>query len=116
MSGKKPVAVSGPRKGRQTTERIARLETIVRDLRNVAEAAGLHVRQERLLREAGYTIRSGLCRVAENQMLILDSELPPEIRVDMLLGALAGRDLSGIEMPEEILHLLRPESPSAASR
>jgi hypothetical protein len=33
--------------------------------------------------------------------LLLDHDLAPEVRIDLLAGILAGRDLSGIELSEE---------------
>ncbi len=114
-SVKKPVAVSGPRRGRNSAQRLEKLEAIVRQLRKVAEACGFRVRHEKLLREAGYTVRSGRCRLAADEMLVLDSELPPDARIELLLGALGEKDLSSVEMPDEIRRLLSPDASTAAA-
>lgn len=61
------------------------------ELRAAAQAAGIRVREERLLREVGYHARSGLCRLRGEEVLLLDSDLPAELRIDLLSEALEGR-------------------------
>lgn len=73
----------------------------------MAESVGLRVRRERLLREVGYHVRSGLCRLDDQEILLLESELSPDAQVDLLIGALCGRDLSGVPLSEEVEQLLR---------
>ena len=81
--------------------RSPRLEALTEELRDVAERVGIRVRQERLLREVGYHAQSGLVRLDGTEILLLDQDLSPEVRVDLLVGILAGRDLSGIELSDE---------------
>jgi len=81
--------------------RSPRLEALTDELRDVAERVGIRVRQERLLREVGYHAQSGLVRLDGTEILLLDQELSPEARVDLLVGILAGRDLSDIELSDE---------------
>ena len=64
-----------------------------------------------ILREVGYHVRSGLCRLDDQEILLVESELAPDVQVDLLLGALAGRDLSGIPLSEEAMGMLRAGSP-----
>jgi hypothetical protein len=102
---KKPVAMAGPRKGR-TGQRDEKLEALVRELKDVAEAVGVRVRRERLKREVGYSVRSGLCRVKGEEVLLLESDLAPEIQVDLIVGVLAGRDLGQASLTEDTRRLL----------
>jgi hypothetical protein len=66
------------------------------ELKAAAEKTGLHVREERLLREVGYRVRSGRCRLGEDQILFLDRALPAEAQIDVLVDELAGRSLDDI--------------------
>jgi len=88
-------------------EKSAKLETLIDELRVAAESIGIRVRRERLLREVGYHVRSGLCRLDDQEMLLVESDLAPDVQVDLLLGALTGRDLSGVSLSEEAQQLLR---------
>ncbi len=68
-------------------------EALCEELKALADKLGVRVREEILLREVGYRVRSGLCRVRGEDVVFLDRHLTPGERVDVLLGALAGRDL-----------------------
>ena len=70
-------------------------ENLVR-LKDIAARVGLEVREERLTREVGYTVRGGLCRVDEQEVVLLDKTSDPEARIEILCGVLAQRDLEGI--------------------
>lgn len=102
---KKPVAVAGPRRGR-TGRRDEKLEALVRELKDVAAAVGIRVRRERLKREVGYSVRSGLCRVSGEEVLLLESDLAPQVQVDLIVGVLAGRDLSQAPLTDDTRRLL----------
>ena len=58
-------------------------------------------------REVGYSVRSGLCRVEGEEVLLLESDLSPDIQVDLLVGVLAGRDLSLVELTPDTRRLLQ---------
>jgi hypothetical protein len=66
------------------------------ELKAAAEKMGLRVREERLLREVGYRVRSGCCRLGADQILFLDRALPPAAQIDVLVDELAGRSLDDI--------------------
>lgn len=66
------------------------------ELKAAAEKIGLRVREERLLREVGYRVRSGRCRLADDQLLFIDRALPVTAQIDVLVDALAGRPLDDI--------------------
>lgn len=94
--------------------RSPRLEALTEELCDVAERQGIRVRQERLLREVGYHTQSGLVRLDGTEILLLDHELSPEARVDLLVGVLAGRDLAGIELSDDARRALAPAERGSA--
>jgi len=67
-------------------------EALCEELKELANRLGVQVREEALLREAGYHVRSGACRVREQEMIIIDRNLPVADRVDVLLRGLAAHD------------------------
>ena len=69
---------------------------LLEELKNAAEKLGLSVREERLLREVGYRVRSGSCRVRGEEVIFLDRGLPTNAQIDVLLDELAGRSLESI--------------------
>ncbi len=65
-------------------------------LKDVAAAAGLEVREERLERGSGYSVRSGVCVLQGREVLMLDRNVEPGDRLDVLTNELARRDLDAI--------------------
>lgn len=88
------------------------VELLIR-LKDLAEATGLEVREERLMREAGYSVRSGLCRVNGQEVLILDRNLAPSDRIDVAVGVLADRDLDSIYIEPAMREFLDGGPPPA---
>jgi hypothetical protein len=76
------------------------------ELKAAAEKLGLRVREERLLREVGYHVRSGRCRLGEEQILFLDRTLPAAAQIDVLVDELAGRTLDDIYLSPAARDLL----------
>jgi hypothetical protein len=72
------------------------------------------VREELLLREVGYRVRSGLCRVRGEDVVFLDRHLTPGERLEVLLGALDGRDLEVHYLSPELRRLLERRGSAAA--
>jgi hypothetical protein len=66
------------------------------ELKTVAEKLGLQVREERLLREVGYRVRSGRCRLRADEIIFLERGLPPAAHIDVLIDELAGRSLDDV--------------------
>ena len=66
------------------------------ELKAAAEKVGLRVREERLLREVGYRVRSGRCRLVDDELLFIDRTLPVTAQIDVLVDELAGRTLDDI--------------------
>ena len=70
-------------------------------LKEIAAQVGLEVREEKLTREVGYSVRSGLCTVDGVEMVLLDRNRTSEERADALADVLAGRDLDGVYIEPE---------------
>ncbi len=107
---KRPQASARGRVSAKDRAKNDKLESLIDELRTAAESIGIRVRRERLLREVGYHVRSGLCRLDDQEILLVESELAPDVQVDLLLGALTGRDLSGVPLSEEALQMIRSGS------
>lgn len=56
-----------------------------------AKELNIQVRTEKLLREAGYRIKSGSCRVKGQDVILLDRAAPIGDQIDFLAGELAER-------------------------
>jgi hypothetical protein len=68
-------------------------EALVEELKQLAERLGVKVREEVLLREVGYRVRSGACRVRGQDVVFVDRHLGATERVDVLVAALGDRDI-----------------------
>lgn len=66
---------------------------LLQELKTLADQLGIRVREEKLLREAGYQVRGGSCRVHGQEMVFLDRDLPLSDRVEILLDELSRREL-----------------------
>ncbi len=69
-----------------------RAEALCEELKEVARRLGVKVREETLLREVGYRVRSGACRVRGEDVIFLDRSVPPGERLEVLLDELGGRE------------------------
>jgi hypothetical protein len=67
-------------------------EALCEELKEIARRLGVKVREEVLLREVGYHVRSGACRVRGEEMIFLDRNLPPGERLQVLLDELGTKD------------------------
>ena len=68
-------------------------DALLDELKQLAGRLGVKVREEVLLREVGYRVRSGACRVRGEDVVFVDRHLGPNERVDVLVAALEGRDI-----------------------
>ncbi len=95
--------------GRQT-EKQARSAgdqlAVLEELKAAAVRLGFEVREEKLLREVGYRVRSGSCRVREKHVILLDRGLPASAQVDILVEELAGRPLEDVYLSPAARRLL----------
>jgi hypothetical protein len=88
-------------------------EALCEELKEVARRLGLQVREEILLREVGYRVRSGICRVRGEDVIFLDRNLPPEERVQVLVDGLAGRDVETVYLSPALRRLLERRGTAA---
>ncbi len=69
---------------------------MLEELKAAAEKLGMQVREERLLREVGYRVHSGRCRVGGDQVIFLDRNTPADSQIDVLIEELASSDIGQI--------------------
>lgn len=75
------------------------------ELKELAGRLGVKVREEVLLREVGYKVRGGLCRVRGDDVVFLDRHAQPEERLETLLRALSVKDLDAHYVSPELRRL-----------
>jgi len=96
--------------------RVARRDAaLVEELKELAGRLGITVREEVLLREVGYRVRSGVCRVRGEEVLLLDRHAQPEERLEVLLRALAPREVDLHYVSPELRRLLERRGGCAAA-
>ena len=71
-------------------------QALLDELKAAAEKLGVRVREEHLLREVGYRVRSGGCRLRDDQIIFLERGLPVSAQIDVLADELASRSLDAI--------------------
>ena len=81
-------------------------ETLCDELKEVAGRLGVRVREETLLREVGYRVRSGSCRVRGEEVIFLDRSASPEERLQVLADRLAARDVDEVYLSPALRNLL----------
>ena len=67
-------------------------EALCEELKELATRLGVEVREEPLLREVGYHVHSGSCRVHGRELIIIERGLSASERVDVLLRGLVEHD------------------------
>lgn len=75
-------------------------------LKEIVAITGGEVREERLVREVGYTVRSGPCVLEGRDLLLLDIATPIDERIETLLEYLCDRDLDGIYIEPRLRQLI----------
>ena len=81
-------------------------EALCEELKELARRLGVQVREEVLLREVGYHVRSGGCRLHGEDVVFLDRQLPAAERVHVLVEHLAGRDFETYYVTPALRRLL----------
>jgi len=81
-------------------------EALCEELKEVARRLGVQVREEALLREVGYRVRSGACRVHGADVIFVDRALAPGERVQVLLDGIAGRDVETVYLSPALRRLI----------
>lgn len=87
---------------RQTARQVEEKSPLLDRLKEIATASGLEVREERLLREAGYSVRSGVCRLSDQELLLLDKNATAAERIDVICSLLSARDLDSVFIEPEL--------------
>lgn len=67
---------------------------LLQELKTFAAEHGIRVREEKLLRGAGYRVRGGGCRVHGKDMIFLDRDMPLSDRLELLLDELSQREIN----------------------
>ena len=84
-------------------------ETILGELIQLAEKQKIEVRTEKLLREAGYQVRSGRCRVNGRDLIIVDRDEPLTERIDFILHQLVEERIDPEHISDSLKRLLLPK-------
>jgi len=90
------------KRSKKTARTVEEPSPLLERLKEIAAASGLEVREERLLREVGYSVRSGVCRVSDQEVLLLDRNATPAERIEALCALLQGRDLDAVFIEPEL--------------
>jgi hypothetical protein len=64
-------------------------EARLQELISAARKRNIEVRMEKLLREVGYRVHSGRCRVNGREVILLDRDAPISDQIEFLSSALA---------------------------
>jgi hypothetical protein len=81
-------------------------QLLLQRLKELAEKSGVTVREERLVREVGYHVHSGACRLHGQDVLLLDTGASLTERIEALLDFLAGRDLDGVFVEPDLRRMI----------
>ncbi len=103
------------RQSEKQAQRASQQLALLEELKTVAGRLGFEVREEKLLREVGYHVRSGSCRVRESHVILLDRNLPVTGQIDVLTEELAKHALDGIYLSPAARQLLETAAPCEKS-
>lgn len=90
------------KRSRKSARIVEEASPLLERLKEIAAASGLEVREERLLREVGYSVRSGVCRVSDREVLLLDRNTSAADRIEAICGVLCERDLDSVFIEPEL--------------
>ena len=94
-------------------QRESRMLKLVDELCEAAERVGLVVRREKILREIGYRVRGGACRLREKNLVIIDRDMAPAEQLEVLADALRSRDLESLYLSPAARQVVQPGSQSS---
>ena len=107
--GKPAVSRSGGGHGQNMSEsKSTRQLRLVDELVETAKRLGIEVRREKILREIGYRARGGICRLRDQDLVILDREQQPAEQLDVLAEVLRGRDVEQMYLSPAARRVLQP--------
>lgn len=79
---------------------------MLEELKGLATQLGFVVREERLLRDASYHVRSGDCRLRDRRLILLDRTASPGVQLDALVEILAQEPWDGVAVSPQAVALL----------
>lgn len=85
------------------------------ELKDVAGRLGIRVREEKLLREGGYRVRGGGCRLHDQDLVFLDRAWPVAERIDVLLDELTRREVDTQTLSPTVRRLFESEDGGVAA-
>ncbi|HEY2485342.1 MAG TPA: hypothetical protein VGI36_09350 [Candidatus Binataceae bacterium] len=91
----------------------SRMLKLVDELCEAAERVGLVVRREKILREIGYRVRGGACRLREKNLVIIDRDMAPADQLEVLADALRSRDLESLYLSPAARRVVQPGTQSS---
>jgi len=91
----------------------SRMLKLVDELCEAAERVGLVVRREKILREIGYRVRGGACRLREKNLVIIDRDMAPAEQLEVLADALRSRDLESLYLSPAARQVVQPGTQSS---
>jgi hypothetical protein len=91
----------------------SRMLKLVEELCEAAERFGLVVRREKILREIGYRVRGGACRLREKDLVIIDRDMAPAEQLEVLADALRSRDLESLYLSPAARQVVQPGTQSS---
>ena len=91
----------------------SRMLKLVDELCEAAERVGLVVRREKILREIGYRVRGGACRLREKNLVIIDRDMAPAEQLEVLAEALRSRDLESLYLSPAARQVVQPGTQSS---
>ena len=91
----------------------SRMLKLVDELCEAAERVGLVVRREKILREIGYRVRGGACRLREKDLVIIDRDMAPAEQLEVLADALRSRDLDSLYLSPAARQVVQPGTQSS---
>jgi len=84
-----------------------RMVRLVDELAEAAKRVGIEVRREKIMREVGYRVRGGPCRLRDQDLIILDREQAPADQIEVLAEALRARDLEQVYLSPAARRILQ---------
>jgi hypothetical protein len=90
------------KRSRKSARTVEEPSPLLQRLKEIAAASGLDVREERLWREIGSSVHSGLCRVADQEVLLLDKNASTADRIEVLCTVLGARDLDSVFIEPDV--------------
>ena len=94
------------------SEKATRLLKLADELIEAAQRLGVEVRREKILREVGYRARGGPCRLREQDLIIIDREMPAADQLELLAEVLKDREHEQLYLSPAARKLLQPNAES----